>query len=73
MLAISGTSCGKIGWVLLAGAVVLLLKGERLDDEDPPQRVPQQARVASGTALMLSIIDEMRFMLSAGTAEGGIR
>lgn len=39
----------------------------------PPQRVPQQARVASGTALMLSIIDEMRFMLSAGTAEGGIR
>ena len=38
----------------------------------PPQREPQQARVASGTA-MLSIIDEMRFMLSAGTAEGGIR
>jgi hypothetical protein len=28
---------------------------------------------ASVTALMLSIIDEMRLMLPAGTAEGGIR
>jgi hypothetical protein len=27
----------------------------------------------SVTALLLSIIGEMRFMLSAGTAEGGIR
>jgi Pterin 4 alpha carbinolamine dehydratase len=36
----------------------------------PARRVPRQALGASGRALTLSLIDEMRFMLPAGTADG---
>ena len=36
------------------------------------QRAPL-SWVASVTAVMLSVIDEMRFMLPAGDAEGGMR
>jgi hypothetical protein len=61
MLAISGTNstCSK--------------PANGLMTRMPPQRVPQPARVASEIALMLSIIAELRYMLPAGTAEGGTR